>query len=174
MRHRVRKNTSPSQFGIDFATSFQLKTLESDYWGKCLNFAFGFQKFPWFEKWTHCWQKYNLIVSSTNQFLVVPRDGQGDWDPMGFFFRDTNPGTWDRDWDWFSLDALDWKKYRWDSPETKNLWDSQIPRFWTTWDSCFFQKIKKSRDCPWDSWDWDRNRLGSPGILSFADSSPRD
>ena len=57
--------------------------------------------------------------------------------------------------------------------------------------SCFFfQKIPKSRDCPWDSsakqsqefwlsqirpmghkshsWDWDENRWDSPGIVSFG------
>ena len=27
------------------------------------------------------------------------RDGQWDLNPMGFVSRDTNPGTWDRDWD---------------------------------------------------------------------------
>ena len=47
------------------------------------------------------------------------RDGQWDLNPMGFESRDTNPGTWDRDWDWFSWDAWDWDKYRWDSPGTK-------------------------------------------------------
>ena len=56
------------------------------------------------------------------------RDRQWDWDPIGFVYRDRNPGTWD--WNW---DGWDWEKYRWDSPRTKIFWtiesQAQIP--WT-------------------------------------------
>ena len=49
--------------------------------------------------------------------------GKGTGIPWNFC-----PGTWDRDWDWFSWDAWDWEKYRLDSPGTKNSEILAVPK----------------------------------------------
>ena len=49
-------------------------------------------------------------------------------------------------WDSNPWDAWDLNKYRWDIPETKNLWDNRIPSFGTTWDSRPMGPLRFSRD----------------------------
>ena len=81
------------------------------------------------------------------------KDGEWDWDAMGFVARDTNPGIWEWDWDCFSWGALDWDKYRWDSPGTEVSGTS---------------KSQASLGQVGTLVPRDKNRWVSPGILSFG------
>ena len=62
------------------------------------------------------------------------RDGQWDWDPMGFVSRDRNPGTSER-LGRTILGRLGLGQILLGQSRDKNLWDSLISSYGTSWDS---------------------------------------